>query len=146
MMQIYTVYVCKHMVPPTHNPSPPVSAVVVGEIITYMHNIVVPLIDNPTAFYRRLPSWPAKSQCGGKPVKCGPVFVYKLRAKLHLSRCYKCIRAVIRWHTQHMAWTWLGIAQIGDAYSGWVFISLGKLHIFRTTFWGKKTGVVVVFF
>lgn len=70
-----------------------------GEFITRNHNVVVPLLDNPTAF-RDCSSWPAHSQCSEKPGHCGRMFVYNCEQ----SRCYKCIRAVMRLDTHHTAW------------------------------------------
>lgn len=51
-MQIYTVYVCKHVVPSTRNPSPPASVglLLLGRSSLIMHYVVVPLLDNRTAF------------------------------------------------------------------------------------------------
>lgn len=144
MMQIYTVYVCKHVVPSTHNPSPPASVclLLLREMITNMHNVVVPLIDNPTAI-RDSPRdlclftarWKTRTGC-----TCVCV---QLRAKLNLSRCYKCIRAVIRLHTRHTAGKWLWINQIGDVYSGCVFVFW--LQILEQKFENTRA-VVVVFF
>lgn len=52
MMQIYTVYVYELMIPSTCNPSPSASValLLLGGVTTKMHNVVVPLIDNPAAF------------------------------------------------------------------------------------------------
>lgn len=73
MLQIYTVYVYEHVAPPTHtNPSSPV---VVRELITNMHNVVVPLIDNPTVF--RDPP-PATCVCR-EPGRCARAFVHNYK-------------------------------------------------------------------
>lgn len=102
-----------------------------------MHNVVVPLIDNPAAF-RDSPR-DLLTQHGEK---ARARVCVRLAAKLHLSRSYKCIRAVISLHTHQtrgMKNTW-NSSNWGCLFRLCVSILQTLNTNFRTKLWMSRNG------